>query len=285
MSLGHDRPLAMETFRRTVADAEAAFASLQQQRAGADERVSVVVETLVAHLKGDDALLVSVLDGRGGPWSAARTAVIIGILSVRIGMELDYTHSELTQLGHVALLYELATAPPRPGGEEGHRLIRALGRGYAAVADLVLQARDQVNGTAAAATARTHQDASIVALAATYGHLSRQLPSGPRAWPPVAVKEIVRRGRTRFPDPILKALIQVSVQLPVDSFVRLNSGEVARVVAKNAGQPLRPVVVVAGRRGKPAECERVDLRDKPFLFILEFLGHEAPDSETENRPT
>ena len=115
----------------------------------------------------------------------------------------------------------------------------------------------------------------VVAVAATYAHLSRQLPAGRRTWPPAAVKEILRRGRARFPDAILKALIQISVQFPVGGFVRLNSGEIARVVAKNEGLPLRPVVIVAGRTKQPAEPKRVDLRDNPFLFIVECLGAEA----------
>jgi hypothetical protein len=245
-----ERDGGVDTFRRAVADTEAAFTALQRQSAGADERVSAVVETVIGHLKSGDALLVPVLGSQPGAWSRAHTAMIITIIALRIGMELDYAHPQLSHLGQVALLHELGPAPLLDGS-------------LSVPAD---------------------PDAKIVAVAATYAQLSRQLPAGPRAWPPVAVKEILRRGRARFPDAILKALIHISVQFPVGGFVRLNSGEVARVVAKNEGLPLRPVVVIAGRRAKqPAEPQRVDLREKPFLFILEFLGPEAPEPETETR--
>jgi hypothetical protein len=276
----------MEAFRRTVADTDAALASLQ--RPGADERVNAVVETLIGHLKSGDSLLVPVLSGRPGSWSRAHTATIIGIVALRIGMDLDYTHPELSQLGQVALLYEIGagTAPARRSVEDGARLIGALGPAFGLVADLVLQARERMEAGANGPGVRAPQDAEIVAVAATYAHLARQLPNGPSTFPPPAVKELLRRGRARFPDAILKALIHITVQFPVGAFVRLNSGEVARVVAKNEGLPLRPVVVIAGRRGKqPAEPQRVDLRDNPFLFIGEFLGHEPAESETENRPT
>ena len=265
--------MSLETFRRAVADTEAAFTALQQPSAGADERVSAVVETVVSHLKSGDALLVPVLAGKPGAWSRAQTAVVIVIVALRIGMELDYTHPELTHLGQAALLYEPA---PR-AADDGVRLIRALGPAYGSVANTVVEARD---GRGAPAD----PDAQIVALAATYAHLSRDLPAARRTWPPAAVKEILRHERARFNDAVLRALIHISVQFPVGGFVRLNSGELARVVAKNEGLPLRPVVVIAGRRGRAAaEPRRVDLRANPFLFIVEFLGHEAPAPDTETR--
>jgi hypothetical protein len=251
--MSFDGPSSMETFRRAVADTETALAALQRQSAGADDGVSAVVDSLIGHLKSSDALLVPVLGSQPGAWSRAHTAAIITIVALRIGMELEYTHPALSHLGQAALLHELGT------GE---------------------QARAD-DGTL---SVPADYDAKIVAVAATYAHLSRQLPAGRRTWPPAAVKEILRRGRARFPDAILKALIQISVQFPVGGFVRLNSGELARVVAKNAGLPLRPVVIVAGRRTRqPAEPKRVDLRDNPFLFIVEFLGAEALDADPETR--
>ena len=276
MSPAAEGPAGMDTFRRAIAETDGLFTALQQQSAGAEERVSGVVETVVSQLKSGDGLLVPVLGSRPGAWSRAQTAVVIAIVALRIGMELDYTHPELTHLGQAALLSELAGAS-RAGAEDGVRLIRALGPAYGSVADTVLEAR---TGRGAPAD----PDAQIVAVASTYAHLSRELPAARRTWPQAAVKEILRRERARFGDAVLKALIHISVQFPVGGFVRLNSGELARVVAKNDGLPLRPVVVISGRRGRAAaEPKRVDLAANPFLFILEFLGHEAPDSEAESR--
>jgi hypothetical protein len=274
--------VSADTFRRAVADTEAVYAALQAQAAGAEDRVSAVVETIVSDLKSGDGLLIPVLAGRPGAWSRAHTAAIIAIVALRIGMELDYTHPELADVGQAALLYELA-ATPRAGADDGARVIRALGPAYTGVAATVLAARESLRA-ASGRGAPADPDAQIVAVAATYAHLSRELATARRTWPPVAVKEILRRERARFPDVVLKALIHISVQFPVGGLVRLNSGELARVVAKNEGLPLRPVVVIAGRRARTAaEPRRVDLGANPFLFILEFLGDETPDSDTEGR--
>lgn len=277
-----DAQLATGAFRGAVASMEAAFESLRAHRPGSVERVETVVETLIGHLKTSDSLLVSLLGGRAGAAGAAHTAVNVGIFALRIGMALQYAHPELSELGLVALLHDTAAlgAPAaRAGVGDAAAVLRALGAGHAHVADLVVQAHEQLNGRGAdgARRPRAHQHAQIVALAATYEQLSRQEPGGPRAWPPTAVKEILRRERARFPDAILKALIQISVEFPVGAFVRLNSGEVARVVAKNPGLPLRPVVEIPAREGRQrVEAKTVDLRDSPFLHVREFLGAERP---------
>jgi hypothetical protein len=273
--------VSLEIFRRTIAETETAFTALQHG-AGAEERLSAVVEAVIGHLKSDDALLVPVLGSRPGWWSRAQSAAVTMIVALRIGTELDYTHPELAHVGQVALLYELAAAP-RAGGDDGIRLVRTLGGAYAAVVDMVVQVRDYLKA-GAGRDAPGDPDVQIVAVAATYAQLSRDLPVTRRTWPPAAVKEILRRERTRFPDVVLKALIQFSVQFPVGGFVRLNSGELARVVTKNNGLPLRPVVVIAGRRvNAQAEPKQVDLAANPFLFIVEFLGPETPESERETR--
>jgi hypothetical protein len=283
MTTAREAELAVEAFRSAVAGADASFAAVLQQRAGADERVSAVVGGLIGHLKTSDSLLISVLSGGPRTSSAAHAAVTAGILALRIGMELDYAYPELNQLGHVAVLHDIAgsgTPATHAGREQAVHRIRLLSPAYTTIADLIVQAHEALGGVDGARAARLHQDAKVVALAVTYDRLARQQPTGPRAWPPMPVKEILRRERTRFPDAILKAFIEISVQFPVGGLVRLNSGEVARVVEKNDGFPLRPVVLVAARGGKqPTEPRQVDLKDNPFLFVKEFLGHTAPDGE------
>ena len=279
--------MTVEAFRGAVASTTAAFEALVQQRAGCDERVSAVVESLIGQLKTSDALLISVLSGRRST-TAAHAAVTVSILSLRIGMELGYSHPELSQLGHVALLHDVTGAgtPPTRAALGLVQRIRALGPIYATVADLIVQVHERLEDDVDdERAAPTHQDAKIVALAVSYDREARQLPTGPRAWPPLPVKAILRRERARFPDAILKAFIHISVQFPVGALVRLNSGEVARVVAKNDKLPLRPIVQVAPRPGKPGEPRQVDLRDNAFVYVLEFLGHAAADTDTESERT
>jgi hypothetical protein len=47
------------------------------------------------------------------------------------------------------------------------------------------------------------------------------------------------------------------------------------VVARNAGLPLRPVVSVRARRGSSSAASKlIDLQERPFLYVQEFLGYD-----------
>ncbi len=81
--------------------------------------------------------------------------------------------------------------------------------------------------------------------------------------------------RTAFPDRILKALIQALTPYPMGSMVRLNTGEIGRVVRKNKDYPLRPVVEVLDRGGKRLEEPvAIDLGQSPLVNIQESLAEE-----------
>jgi len=205
-----------------------------------------------------------------------------------IGAKLRYPQPELIDLGLVALLHDVGrrnAAPGHAGRESGAMLTRGFGSAYARVAGLVAQAeqhRHDPGGDSGQGVA-VPPLAQIVALAATYESIARQQPSGPSTWPPAAVKELIRRERARMADAILKAAIEVLVALPVGGLVRLNSGEIARVMRKNDRLPLRPVVAVTGSSGRQSAHRKViDLRDTPFLHVAEFLGDNRIDIETED---
>ncbi len=60
------------------------------------------------------------------------------------------------------------------------------------------------------------------------------------------------------------------------SLVRLNTGEIAQVVAKDKDRPLRPVVEVLVRGGKRLEESMVtDLSQSPLLNIQDSLTEET----------
>jgi hypothetical protein len=282
MNASHHGRAAVETLRGAVVATEAAFRALQIDSPAAIARVEVVVESLIVNLKTSDSLLIPLLSGGAAGSGAAHTAVDVTILSLRMGMELRYAHPELSQLGLVAMLHN--------AGRSGTPVARLglAGPAYAQVAHVVAHAQELVDGRAPAGRrgARAHEHAEIVALAALYESLSRQQPTGPRAWPPVAVKEILRRARARFADEVLKALIQITVSFPVGGLVRLNSGEIACVVERNDGLPLRPVVSIEARRGRRlADPKLIDLRENPFLYVCEFLGYGGPERELEDLPS
>jgi HD-GYP domain-containing protein (c-di-GMP phosphodiesterase class II) len=288
MSQRNGHRFGRDEFRSAVASTDAAFVSLRSLTATAIKEIEDVVETLIDQLATSDALLLPVFGSGPRSSAAAPVAVYVSALALAIGAKLRYPRPELVELGLVALLHDVGRRNPAHGHasrEGGAMLSHAFGPAYARVASLVAQAEQHRHDSRADGDQGVAVPplAQIVALAATYERVARQQPSGPSTWPPTAVKELIRRERARTADAILKAAIEVLVALPVGGLVRLNSGEIARVMRKNDRLPLRPVVAVTARSGpQSADRKVIDLRDTPFLHVAEFLGDNRIDIETED---
>jgi hypothetical protein len=217
---------------------------------------------------------------------------------VKFGLELGYTKEELRQLSLAALLHDVGMArlpeglvekngPLNPGeraslarhSDEGAQIITGLGSEFTWLAEVIFQIHERVDGTGypkALKGTEIHEYAQIVGLADVYESLVHHRPFRRRLSPLEALKEILSRERTAFPDRVLKALIQALSPYPVGSLVRLNTGEIGRVVAKDKDRPLRPVVEVLVRGGKRLEESMVtDLSQSPLLNIQDSLAEEA----------
>ncbi|MBI4561926.1 MAG: hypothetical protein HY724_07750 [Candidatus Rokubacteria bacterium] len=158
---------------------------------------------------------------------------------------------------------------------EGATLLRQLGPDYAWLAETVARRYGMAEGPRHPED-KTEEHAAIIRLADVYESLVHHRPFRQPIGPLEALGEILRRERAAFPDRILKALIEALSTFPVGSLVRLNTGEIGRVVKQNKDIPLRPVVEVFVRRGKRLEQPAViDLRHSPLRHIEDSVAEEA----------
>lgn len=281
-------------FQRAVAIMEEVYQLVRARDSFPITNVEMAMDALLQNLEVSDALLVPFFNAGGRSVSPAKEVVNVCILSVKIGMQLNYLPDELRRLGLAALLHDIgmariakkaleATLKRRP--EEGAQLIRGLGPSYARLAEVVLQVHERMDGSGYPMGLREekiHEHAQIVGLADVYESLAQRPPLRPHVWPPAALKEILQRERTGFPGRLLKALIQVLATFPVGGLVRLNSGEIGQVVAKNENFPLRPVVAILVRRGKRLpEPKLIDLRQNPLLHVQQLVTEEMLEAELE----
>ena len=75
------------------------------------------------------------------------------------------------------------------------------------------------------------QDAKILGLIDTYTGLTMPPAPRPRLRPHEAIREIVRSKHEAFPSALVKALLSEISVFPPGALVRLNTGEVGRVIA------------------------------------------------------
>lgn len=253
-----------------------------------------VLDVLLQSLESSDALLIPLFRSGESAVSPARKAVNVCILSARIGAELGYTREELRELGLAALLCDIGTTlvPPQTLGKRGpfttdERAVleEKKGEGLKFLQRLlpehrwlgeVVRKRYEKSEESHQPQNRFEEYAAIIHLADIYKSLIHPRPARDRVGPFDALKEILQRHRANFPDRILKALIRAMSAFPVGSLVRLNTGEIGRVVARNKDFPLRPVVEILVRRGRRLdEPVRVDLSQSPLIHIKESMLEEA----------
>jgi HD-GYP domain-containing protein (c-di-GMP phosphodiesterase class II) len=248
--------------------------------------VEAVVEILLQSVESSDALLLLFSNGRDASPSRARRAANVCILSLRMGVALGYAPMQLRGLGVAALLCDawksrvpVQIVRKRNGLTTDERAVLETHQreAVAVVQNLapehpwlveVARARYETPETQPNPKTRAEEYAAIMSLADTYERLVHRRAPRDRSGPLDTLQELLKQERGNFPDRLLKALVLDVSTFPIGSLVRLNTGEIGRVVTRNKDFPLRPVVEILVRQGKTLETPaKIDLSEHPLCRI------------------
>jgi HD-GYP domain-containing protein (c-di-GMP phosphodiesterase class II) len=257
-----------------------------------EELQRLIVGMAKSILSGDD-LLVQALTDDDTDYQLSRHMANTAVFAIKIGHGGGCRTEELPWLGLAACLHDVGmTIVPKPilhkpgpltademalvrqHPDNGFRILQKLGASFEWIANVALQEHEREDGSGYPKALRgdeIHEYAKIVGLADAYESLTHFRPYRNKRSAFDAVKELITAQRTRFPDSALKGLIRGLSTFPVGSHVRLNSMEIARIVATNPAFPLRPVIaIVTGPRGERLNPpRRVDLSTNTLLYITE----------------
>ncbi|MBI4536566.1 MAG: HD-GYP domain-containing protein [candidate division NC10 bacterium] len=259
-----------------------------------------IMAALVRDLTAADDLLLKALEPRETQLDRPRHMLNTAIFAVKIGQGLEAREEELPWLALAGGLHDIGMVivPPRilskPSAltaeerdlvrmhpEKGYRLLQGLGPEYEWLANVVIQHHEREDGSGYPRRLKgeeIHDFSKIIGVADTYEALTHPRPHRPQArFPLEAVKEIINTERQRFPSHVLKGFIRGLSTFPVGSLVRLNTGEIAQIVATNPAFPLRPVVeiVAATKKDGSVPARRVDLSTNTLLYVM----GTAPNTE------
>ena len=215
----------------------------------------------------------------------------VAVLSMRVGINVGYDRRRVIQLGMAGCLIDVGLWQLPEGilrrldalsGDEqaqyrshprlGAEIIRRWSPPYDGILEAVLQHHEREQGQGfpqGLQGAAINPDAKILGLVDTYTGLTVPPSSRPRLRPHEAIREIVRSKHESFSSALIKALLSEISVFPPGTLVRLNTGEVGRVVAVNRNHPLRPrVEIVADGKGQRLPVAKTtDLSEAPFLYI------------------
>jgi len=231
-----------------------------------------------------------------------QSMVNVAILSIRVEVgRKKLNKSKLVEMGlvgffhdigivkvlDIALKKELLTAKDRNEIKEHPRhsveILRKVDNLTNTVIKGVYQSHERLDGSGYPAGLNDHGDISdlarSVAVVDVFEALTHDRPSRKAIPPQEALKYILELGANKKLDQtVLRALIDQVGLYPIGSWIKLSNNETGKVIAINAGQPLRPKLKILfdeqGEKLDSDELEVLDLGKNPLLGILKTLSDE-----------
>lgn len=220
------------------------------------------------------------------------------IMSLAIGLRLEYNKSRLNELGLAAFLHDIGMS----GLEDIYLKHRSLSEdeynkikkhpGYGAeflsqmkddisqaVIDAVKEEHERINGKgypAGRKDGEISEYARIIGTIDVYEALTHSRVYRKQIPPHEAIKEMISWCGSLFETRIFKLLIDQIGAYPIGSYAQLNSDEIVKVVAMNDDFPLRPVVKIIfdANKNRLEEPRLINLAKEFNLYIKRPLLDE-----------
>jgi len=223
----------------------------------------------------------------------------VTIVALKLGAGLGYGKQELLDLGLAAFLenigmYKIPESIIEKRGRLDERemalmrehpilsakILSRLGEPFQWVSDVALQVHERADGSGYPKGLKGEEigePASIIGLADTYVAMIKRRPHRDKFLRADAVKLILKEGKTLFPEKVLKVFLEHISLFPLNTLVRLNNDFIARVIATDPGQPLRPTLELLqdGRNAPLRDRKVIRLADHPELSILEAVDESV----------
>jgi HD-GYP domain-containing protein (c-di-GMP phosphodiesterase class II)/type II secretory pathway predicted ATPase ExeA len=254
-------------------------------------------EEIVNSIEKSNALLLQALKPSKG-YNLARHLINVAIISLKIGRGLGYKNKDLIRLVQVGLLHDVGMIKiPRSIIEKptyltddefnevkkhpiySYQLIKNQGKQYEWIADIAYQEQERENGKGyprGLTGNEIHEYARIIGVADIFEAYSNN-----RAWRKNliyydALQEVIRLRDESLPAYIIKSLINEFSIFPLNSYVKLNNGEIGKVISIDKKNLMRPIVqILYDTKGDALkEFKNIALSKIPCLFITKALKEE-----------
>lgn len=222
-------------------------------------------------------------------------SVNVCLLSLAVGIELNYDRNKLVELGIGALLHDIgmvkvlniADKPTKLTAEEyeevkkhpiyGVEILEKVTDFNSVVVYIINQHHERADGSGypkGFSGEQINEYARIVAITDVYDALIHPRKYRSKMLPHEAIKEVVKE-KAYFDPVFLKALLDKISIYPIGSTIELSSGEIAMVTATNRQSPLRPAVkILADSQGHKLEEPRIlNLAEHITVYIKKPVSY------------
>lgn len=308
------RKLAIRTFFKAISSVGKALVAAQEGRRINLKSLKIAIQAIVDLTLDNQHLLLALTNVRDFGRLGANHAVNVAVLAVAIGTKLGLSKRILGDLGITGLLHDIGKAnDPEDLQKEcipeltGSRFDEYFAHVYTGTESLLRQSLvhqivksmnvaflhhyryDRTGYPSLMATKEQNLFTRIIAVANYYDNAmtAGRITTAPDT-PETIMRTLLDRSGTEFDPLVVKAFVNLMGLYPVGCMVRLDTGEVATVVAPPTNPKFldRPTVrLVSDAHGNPSSAT-VNLLDrfKTGTFkhsILKFYQHEEVELELE----
>lgn len=249
------------------------------------------VNCIIDELIRNRHILINLVDIRAKSEYLFGHCVNVTVLSVLIGIALEYNQLKLRELAAGAILHDVGKALVDESiinketaltTQEKEEMKKHTGIGFEALrrisgysllsAHVALQHHEAFDGSGyprGLMGEEISEFARIVSVANVYDKMTTDI-TGHKRLPPFRAIELIRAGNgTKFDPEIVDHLTQIIAVFPVGCEVWLNTGEKAVVISTHKASPTRPTVrVIEDAMGEKVEAREVNLDEMSEINII-----------------
>lgn len=229
----------------------------------------------------------------------------VAVLSIALSQQLNWTAETQRAVGIGALLHDVGMVFHRPDyarsvpmiSEERQALRKLSQEGWErlktflgslapeykkTIEEIILQSQERISGQGYPHGLRDNQisqEAQVVGLCDTYEAITHPRPYRHRKLPHDALRTLIEHSGETFDGHLIKSLWETLSLFPPGSYIKLNTGEIARVTGLNKKLPTRPVVqVILSPSAEKVRIEKnIDLSQTPGVVVERAVDECALD--------
>jgi len=281
-----------EVYQELVDAAEHVFAAAGEGAAPTEGTIIAALRRALEQLREGDVLLAETVRQRRSSETWPERAANAAVLAVRLGMEVKYDERRCLALGLCALMHDLGMTqiPDKQLNSqkfsdeqrqllhqhpvESQKMVTAFGPAFTWIGKIVVQVHERHDGSGyphGLKGDQIHEMARILGLVDTYEAMAHPRADRQARVTYNALKEIIDLRNSLFERKLIKALIHIVSIFPLGSLVKLNNGEIGRVIGTSRLHPTRPTLeILIDPRGRQLEDPRqINLEDEPMLYIVD----------------
>lgn len=223
-------------------------------------------------------------------------SVNVCIYAIMLGIGFGFTRNRLVELGIAALLHDMGMLfiPNEILKKSGkltakemeiikkhpyytYKILLTLEKKHAWIAEIAYQEQEREGGQGYPRGLKgdeIHDFAKIIGIVDVYEAMTHPRPQRKSHMPHEAVKLILGTQKDHFSNETKRILLKKLSCFPVNSYARLNSKAIGKVIEVNEDSPLRPTIEILfdSQNRKLSKRKIVRLEEVPLLFITKTIN-------------